>query len=179
MPNLKHNVQTPFILCLLGFYAIFLCFLIYLSFVWFLLVKMAFCMSFFVSHETFPVLFLFSFLSLLFCLGILFGSFYFWWCFNFLFWCNFIVCFCSSRFYILSTVKFFSLLPSHLSVFTSQYPVLLAPIRTIYPFSFKNLIFFSTAVNPIPTIIDSCVCVTFGLLLISSKICLRLGLKTL
>lgn len=105
--DLKHSVQTPFILCLLGFYAIFLCFLIYLSFMWFLLVKVAFCMSFFVSHETFPVLFYFSFLSLLFYLGILFGSFYFWWCFNSRFWCNFVVCFRSSRFYILSTVKFF------------------------------------------------------------------------
>ena len=112
MPNLRHNVQTPFILCLLGFYAIFLCFLICLSFVWFLLVKMAFCLLFFVSHETFLVLFYFSFLSLLFCFGILFGSFYFWWCFSSCFWCNFIVCFRSSRFISCPLFNSFSLSPS-------------------------------------------------------------------
>ncbi len=179
MPNLRHNVQTPFILCLLGFYANFLCFLIYLSFVCFLLVKMAFCMSFLFHMKHFRCCFYFSFLSLLFCLGILFGSFYFWWCFNSCFWCNFIVCFRSSRFISCPLFNSFSFLPSHLSVLTFQYPVLLAPIRSIYPFSFRNLIFFPTAANPTPTIIASCVWVTFGLLLISSKICLRLGLKNL
>ena len=107
MSNLKYNVQTPLILCLLGFYANFLCFLIYLSFVCFLLVKMAFCMSFLFHMKHFRCCFYFYFLPLLVCLGVLFGSFYFWWCFNSRFWCNFVVCFRSSRFYILSTVKFF------------------------------------------------------------------------
>ena len=156
MSNLKCNVQTPLILCLLGFYANFLCFLIYLSFVCFLLVKMAFCMSFLFHMKHFRCCFYFYFLSLLVYLGILFGSFCFWQCFNSRFWCKFIVLFHSSRFISCPLLNSFSFLPSHLSAFTFQYPVLLAPIRSIYPFSFRNLIFFSTAVNPIPTITDSC-----------------------
>lgn len=136
MSNLKYNVQTPLILCLLGFYANFLCFLIYLSFVCFLLVKMAFCMSFLFHMKHFRCCFYFYFLPLLVCLGVLFGSFCFWQYFNPRFWCNFIVCFRSSRFYILPTVKFFF-------VFTVSFICLYFPVSCfISPYSLYISIFF-------------------------------------
>ncbi len=54
-------------------------------------------------------------------------------------------------------IKFFaSILQARNYSLTFQYPVLLEPTRSIYSFSFKNLMLFSIAVNPIPIILDNC-----------------------
>ena len=136
MPNLKCNLQTPLILCLLGFYANFLYFLIYLSFVCFLLVKMAFCMSFLFHMKHFRCCFYFYFLSLFVFIGVLFGSFCFWQYFNSRFLVQIYCLISLFSFYILSTVKFFF-------VFTVSFVSLYFPVSCfIGPYSLYISIFF-------------------------------------
>ncbi len=53
---------------------------------------------------------------------------------------------------------------------TFQYPPFFAPTRSIYPFSFRNVMLFHTAVSLIPKITCSCAVVILGLSRISAII---------